>query len=74
MLCSEVLSLKKNIGKDFITVTPGIRINEKSGDQSRVATIEEAVTNNSDFIVLGREITSSKDVPQMIKKIESYII
>lgn len=71
---SEVLNLKKNIGKDFITVTPGIRINEKRSDQSRVATIEEAVTNDSDFIVLGREITSSKDVPQMIKKIESYII
>ena len=76
VVCSakEVPEVKRNIGKDFITVTPGIRIKQNSNDQSRVATLNDAIKNGSDYIVLGREITSSKDVSKMIKKVESYII
>ena len=76
VVCSakEVPEVKRNIGKDFITVTPGIRIKQNSNDQSRVATLNDAINNGSDYIVLGREITSSKDVSKMIKKVESYII
>ncbi len=76
IVCSanEVLEIKKNFGKDFVTVTPGIRINQNNNDQSRVATLKEALKNGSDYIVLGRELTSSKNIPKMIKKIESYII
>ena len=76
VVCSakEVPEVKRNIGKDFITVTPGIRIQQNSNDQSRVATLNDAINNGSDYIVLGREITSSKDVSKMIKKVESYII
>ena len=33
----EVPELKKVLGEDFITVTPGIRIQQKKDDQSRVA-------------------------------------
>ena len=66
--------VKRNLGKDFITVTPGIRIQQNNNDQSRVATLKEATKNGSDYIVLGREITSSKNISEMIKKIESYII
>lgn len=76
VVCSvkEVPDIKKNIGEDFITVTPGIRIQQNCNDQSRVATLKEASENGSDYIVLGREITSSKDISQMIKKVQSYII
>ena len=76
IVCSanEVLEIKKNFGKDFVTVTPGIRINQNNNDQSRVATLKEALKNGRDYIVLGRELTSSKNIPKMIKKIESYII
>ena len=76
VVCSaqEVPEIKGNIGIDFITVTPGIRIEQNKSDQSRVTTLEEATENGSDFIVLGREITASKDISKMIKKIESYII
>ena len=66
--------IKSNLGKDFITVTPGIRVEQSNSDQSRVATIKEAIKNGSDYIVLGREITSSKNMSKMIKKVESYII
>ena len=76
VVCSvkEVPEIKKNLGKDFITVTPGIRIQQKNDDQLRVATLEEAIKNGSDYIVLGREITASNNISKMIKKVESYII
>ncbi len=76
VVCSakEVPEVKRNLGKDFITVTPGIRILQNNNDQSRVMTLKEATKNGSDYIVLGREITLSKNIPKMIKKVESYII
>ena len=76
MVCSakEVPEIKRNIGEDFITVTPGIRILHKNDDQSRTATLEEASINGSNYIVLGREITATKDISKMIKKVESYIM
>ena len=76
VVCSarEVPEIKENFGEDFITVTPGIRIQEDNNDQSRVATLREAEKNGSDFIVLGREVTASEDISKMIKKVESYII
>ena len=75
-MCSvtEVPKIKENLGEDFVTVTPGIRIHQKNNDQSRVATLREASKNGSDYIVLGREITSSRNISEMIKKVESYII
>ena len=76
VVCSvkEVPEIKQNLGEDFIAVTPGIRIHQNNNDQSRVATLKEATKNRSDYIVLGREITSSTNIPEMIKKVESYII
>ena len=55
VVCSaqEVPEIKGNIGVDFITVTPGIRIEQNKNDQSRVTTLEEATKNGSDYIVLG---------------------
>ena len=62
IVCSakEVPDIKENLGEDFITVTPGIRIQQKN--------------NGSDYVVLGREITFSKNISKMIKKVDSYII
>ena len=76
VVCSakEVLGIKESYGKNFVTVTPGIRIQQGNDDQSRVATLVEATKNGADYIVLGREITASKNVSKMIKKVESYII
>tara|TARA_B100000242_G_scaffold224381_1_gene164977 strand:- start:169 stop:867 length:699 start_codon:yes stop_codon:yes gene_type:complete len=76
VVCSakEVPEIKRNFGENFLTVTPGIRIQQKSDDQSRVATLEEAIRIGSDYIVLGREITASENISKMIKKVESYII
>ncbi len=59
VVCSvyESLDIKKATSKDFLTLTPGIRpFGEDSNDQSRIATIDVAKANRSDFIVVGRPI------------------
>ena len=76
VVCSakEVAEIKDKLGRGFITVTPGIRIQQSNNDQSRVTSLKEAAKNGSDYIVLGREVTASDDISKMIKKVESYII
>ena len=49
-------------GKQFVTVTPGIRFADSAvGDQKRVMTPEAARTAGSDYIVVGRPITQAED-------------
>lgn len=63
IVCSplEAEKVKKVCGRDFITVTPGIRFAEgDKGDQIRIATPEFAKAN-SDFLVVGRPITKAEN-------------
>ena len=49
-------------GKDFLTVTPGVRFADGDiGDQKRVMTPAEAKKIGSDYIVVGRPITAADD-------------
>ena len=49
-------------GDAFLTVTPGIRFADgASGDQQRVTTPARAREIGSDYIVVGRPITSAED-------------
>ena len=49
-------------GKDFVTVTPGVRFTDgDKGDQVRVMTPAEAKKIGSDYIVVGRPITAAAD-------------
>ena len=49
-------------GKDFVTVTPGVRFSDGDiGDQKRVMTPAEANRIGSDYIVVGRPITAAED-------------
>jgi len=54
--------IRKEIGANFLIVTPGIRP-EGLGtqDQKRTATPEQAFSRGSDYIVIGRSITKAKD-------------
>ena len=76
VVCSvnEVRRIKELLGKDFLTVTPGIRSsNSSKDDQSRVSTARNAIENGSDYIVIGRPITQSnnpmKSLDSIIKEI-----
>ena len=72
IVCSshEVKFLKENIKNPFIAVVPGIRLTkEKTDDQTRIATPEEAFKNKADIIVVGRPILKSANRNNVIKQI-----
>lgn len=67
---SEITLLRKNLGKDFIIVTPGVRPEwAASGDQKRIATPKRAIEDGASFIVVGRPVTDAKDRREAVKKI-----
>jgi orotidine-5'-phosphate decarboxylase len=58
----EAILIKQALGKDFLTITPGIRPSyEQLGDQKRVMTPKEAKKAGTDFMVIGRPITKALD-------------
>ncbi len=64
VVCSplEAAMVKDACGKEFMTVTPGVRFADGDvGDQVRVTTPERAKEIGSDFIVVGRPITAAAD-------------
>lgn len=64
VVCSplEAQKVHEVCGKEFITVTPGIRFAEgERGDQKRVMTPADAKAIGSDYIVVGRPITAAED-------------
>jgi len=72
---TDVKAIRNRFGKDFITVTPGIRPNDsKVNDQNRISTPSEAVKNGSDYLVIGRPITESEDPSKALKKIIKDIL
>lgn len=64
VVCSplEAALVKDACGKEFITVTPGIRFADSGkDDQVRITDPKRAKEIGSDFIVVGRPITASDD-------------
>lgn len=64
IVCSplESKSVHEKLGREFLTVTPGVRLKENDrGDQARVMTPSDAKKAGSDYIVVGRPITAAKD-------------
>ncbi|MBR4150817.1 MAG: orotidine-5'-phosphate decarboxylase [Firmicutes bacterium] len=64
VVCSplEAGAVHKACGKQFLTITPGIRFADgELGDQKRVMTPAKAKEIGSDYIVVGRPITRSED-------------
>ncbi len=64
VVCSplEAQKVHNTCGKDFLTVTPGVRFADGDiGDQKRVMTPEQAKKIGSDYIVVGRPITAADD-------------
>ena len=64
IVCSplEAGTVHEKCGKEFITVTPGVRFADgEVGDQVRVTTPARAKEIGSDYIVVGRPITAAAD-------------
>ncbi|MBQ0098457.1 MAG: orotidine-5'-phosphate decarboxylase [Oscillospiraceae bacterium] len=64
VVCSPLEAQKVHdiCGKDFLTVTPGVRFADGDiGDQKRVMTPAQAKEIGSDYIVVGRPITAAEN-------------
>ncbi len=64
VVCSplEAGKVHDTCGKEFLTVTPGVRFADGDvGDQVRVTTPAKAKEIGSDYIVVGRPITQAED-------------
>ena len=64
VVCSplEAGIVHETCGKDFLTITPGVRFADSVvGDQVRVTTPAKARELGSDYIVVGRPITGAAD-------------
>lgn len=62
VVCSvyEATDIKRVCGSEFLTVTPGIRLeNSDPNDQKRVATPSYARNHDTDILVVGRSITQA---------------
>lgn len=71
VVCSplEAGKVKDFCGKNFITVTPGVRFADgEKGDQVRVTTPSDAAKLGSDFIVVGRPITQAENPYEAYKR------
>ena len=77
VVCSpkEIKFIRKEVGKNFIIVTPGIRINNKikSDDQKRIETPRKAIELGANYLVIGRPITKSKNPLRVLKKINNSL-
>lgn len=74
VVCSvlEANAIEKVCGKEFLKVTPGIRLaGGTSHDQKRVATPAFAKENGSTHIVVGRAITQANDVVEAYHTVQS---
>jgi orotidine-5'-phosphate decarboxylase len=72
VVCSplEITRVKETCGKDFLTITPGIRpAGALKDDQKRVTTPQEALDLGTDFMVIGRPITQAFNPREALKAI-----
>ncbi|MCK9554494.1 orotidine-5'-phosphate decarboxylase [bacterium] len=66
----EIEMIKKECGRDFIVLTPGIRpVWASADDQKRIVTPEIAFNKGADYIVIGRAVTSAPDPVEAADKI-----
>jgi orotidine-5'-phosphate decarboxylase len=73
----EVARLREGLGDRLLIVTPGIRpgTNEvvREDAQKRVATVDRAIRNGADYLVVGRPIRDAKDPVAVVKQIQEQI-
>ena len=78
VVCSgkEVAMIKRELGPEFLVVTPGIRPEWSvvaGEDQKRIVTPRQAFLNGADYIVVGRPIRTSPDPLEAAWKIREEI-
>jgi orotidine-5'-phosphate decarboxylase len=70
----ELEPLRKEFGKSFVIVTPGVRpTRSAAGDQKRFTTPADAIKLGADYLVIGRPITASPDPKAAFSRIASEL-
>ncbi len=71
----EVAMIREQLGDKLLVITPGIRPvdNREDDDQKRAVSVEQAIQNGADYIVVGRPIRDAEDRKAMAEKIQSQI-
>ena len=58
----EIARIRRECGKGFLIVTPGVRSpSADEDDQKRIMTPEEAMRLGADYLVIGRPIRDARD-------------
>ncbi len=76
IVCSplEVARVREVGGPELKLVTPGVRsAGAAAGDQKRIATPSEAISNGADYLVIGRQVTQAADPRLACEQILSEI-
>lgn len=75
VVCSaqESALLRQHMGKEFLLVTPGIRLDTQNNqdDQRRIMTPEQALRAGSNYLVMGRPITQANDPVAILRQINN---
>jgi orotidine-5'-phosphate decarboxylase len=70
----EAAAVRAATGKDFLIVTPGIRLpGGDAGDQKRITTPEDALRDGANHLVVGRPITAASDPKRAAETVLGHI-
>jgi orotidine-5'-phosphate decarboxylase len=67
IVCSpqEVGAVRAEVGPEIVLITPGVRpAGSDAGDQKRIATPEQALTDGANLLVIGRPITAAANIAE----------
>jgi orotidine-5'-phosphate decarboxylase len=76
LVCSpqEVALLRAELDRDVLLITPGVRpLASEMGDQSRVATPQQALSDGADLLVIGRPITAAERPAEAAEQIAASL-
>ena len=76
IVCSpqEVAAVRAEVGPETILITPGVRpAGSDAGDQKRIATPEQALSDGANLLVIGRPITAAGNIAEAAATIASNI-
>jgi orotidine-5'-phosphate decarboxylase len=72
VICSakELPLLRRELGEDFLLITPGIRPAwSEAGDQKRITTPKQALQSGASALVIGRPVTGAPDPAEAMRRV-----
>lgn len=71
----EVAMIREQLGQHLLVITPGIRPvdNREDDDQKRAVSVEQAIQNGADYIVVGRPIRDAEHRKNTAEMIQAQI-